>query len=86
MELLEHPRFINCRCRKCKQLISFKFLTKEDYNNNLNYTSGIKISKNQMHPNCFIDDTEIVYCDLISISEKQIKDSIIVWEEEVKEE
>lgn len=64
-------KYINYRCRKCGQLISEKISEDSAYSR-INYSRGVIITIDQKHPNCIIDPTEKVLCDLISISDESI--------------
>ena len=68
----------NYRCRKCGNIISIEY--------NLNYSNpymssdvGIMIDKKHAHPKCNIEDTEKVYADLISRSERPLMNAAFIY-------
>lgn len=84
--LLDNPKYVNYRCRKCNQFISKKVLSTENLMFVTRNSAGVTISNEYNHPNCIIEDSKVVFCDLVSTSDHQIKDSYILLEEKYDEQ
>ena len=83
--LLKDPYFINYRCRKCGQLLASKYITREAMPYKQLNSLGVTITNEYSHPGCTIEDTEKVFCDMVSTSTKQIvSDEFILKEELMK--
>ena len=79
--LLDHPVCFNYKCRKCNQIIYQKVISKEKADLKWQY-DRITITKRSVHKNCNIEDGERVFCDLISVSNNPLPESIYMFLEE----
>ena len=80
---MEKPMFINYRCRKCGQIFSRDIdIVKTELLRNFGQQYGLLVGEQYKHSNCNIEETEKTFCDMVSLSEKLLSESIGVMKED----